>query len=127
VLGEFTGEEKTYGGLNLPRGDRGPLVVVGETRGLCGDALENVVHERVHDRHRLAGDASVGVDLLEDLVDVDSVALLPALLLLLVSLGDVLLGFAGLLGGLAAGFRCHSTETSEMKSRTERIAGALNL
>jgi hypothetical protein len=52
---------------------------------LTGDALENVVDERVHDRHGLGGDSSVGVDLLEDTVDVDGVSLLAGLSALLVS------------------------------------------
>ena len=102
VLGQLTGEEQTDGGLDLPRGNGGPLVVVSQTAGLGGDALEDVVHERVHDAHRLGGDASVGVDLLEDLVDVDGVGLLPlVLLLLLVALGDGLGGLAGLLGSFS--------------------------
>ena len=49
VLGQFTGEEEPDGGLDLPRGDGGPLVVVSQTAGLSGDSLEDVVHERVHD------------------------------------------------------------------------------
>ncbi|KAF4527836.1 hypothetical protein B566_EDAN014637 [Ephemera danica] len=62
---------------------------VGQTAGFGGDTLEDVVDESVHDAHGLAGDSGVGVDLLQHLVDVDSVALLPALpLALLVGLGD---------------------------------------
>ena len=38
-----------------------------------GDLLEDVVDERVHDGHRLGGDAGVRVHLLQDLVDVDLV------------------------------------------------------
>jgi hypothetical protein len=34
------------------------------------DAFEDVVDERVEDEHGFVGDPSVGVDLLEDLVDV---------------------------------------------------------
>ena len=102
VLGEFTGEEEPDGGLDFPGGDGGPLVVVGETGGLGGDALEDVVDEGVHDGHGLGADASVGVDLLEDLVDVDGVRFLPPLALLLaISLGDGLGGLAGLLGSLS--------------------------
>ena len=50
---------------------------------LGSDTLEDVVHERVHDAHGLAGDASVRVDLLQHLVDVDRIALLAGLPLLL--------------------------------------------
>jgi len=79
VLGELTGEEEADGGLDLPAGDGGALVVVRQAARLGGDALEDVVDERVHDAHRLGGDAGVGVHLLQHLVDVDGVRLLPAL------------------------------------------------
>ena len=65
-----------------------------QTRGFTGDALKDVVDEGVHDAHGLGGDAGVGVDLLQHLVDVDGVALLPGLSALLAALG----------GGLADGF-----------------------
>ena len=101
VLGQLTGEEKTDSRLDLPGGDGGPLVVVGQAGSFSSNALKDVVDEAVHDGHGLSGDASVGMNLLEHLVDVDAVALLPALLLLLVSLGDVLLGLTGLLRRLS--------------------------
>ena len=53
-------------GLDLSGGDGGLLVVCGELGGLGGDTLEDVVDERVQDRHGTVGDTSVGVDLLED-------------------------------------------------------------
>ena len=91
VLGELTGEHEPDGGLDLPGGEGCLLVVLGKLSGLSGDALEDVVDERVHDGHTLLGDSSVGVDLLEDLVDVRGVGL------------DALLGLlsSGLLGGLS--------------------------
>ena len=101
VLGQLTGQKETDGGLDLPGGDGGPPVVVGQTACLCCNALEDVVHEGVHDGHGLAADASVGVHLLQHLVDVDGVALPPPLPALLVS-GP--LGFRlgrGLLGSFA--------------------------
>lgn len=107
MLGKLTRKEKADSRLNLPRGDGGSLVVMSKAGCLSSDALEDVVDEAVHDRHGLSGDASVGVNLLQNLVDVDSVALLPALLLLLIPLGDVLLGLPGLLRSLASSFRCH--------------------
>jgi len=101
VLGQLTGEQEPHSGLDLPGGDGGPLVVVGQAGGLSGDPLEDVVDKGVHDAHGLGGDAGVGVHLLQDLVDVDGIRLLPPLLaLLLVTLGDGLLGLARLLGGL---------------------------
>jgi len=64
VLGQFTGQEKTDSSLDVSARDGAALVVMRQTRGFCGDALEDVVDERVHDAHGLAGDASVGVHLM---------------------------------------------------------------
>ena len=107
VLGQLSGEEETDSGLDLPGGDGGATVVVGETAGLSSDTLEDVVHEGVHDGHGFAGDTSVGVDLLQHLVDVDRVGFPPPPALLLVSgtLGLSLGG--GLLGSLGCGFGWH--------------------
>ena len=101
VLGQLSGQEETDGGLDLARGDGGPLVVVSQTASLGGDALEDVVDEGVHDGHGLGGHSGVGVHLLQHLVDLDGVGFLPLLLALLVTLGDVLLGLTGLLGSLS--------------------------
>ena len=79
VLAQLAGQVKADGGLDFTAGDGMLLVVVGQSGRLGGNALEDVVHERVHDAHGLAGDARVGVDLLQDLVDVDGVALLAGL------------------------------------------------
>ena len=97
MLGELTGEDEAHGGLDLAGGHGGLLVVAGELGRLGGDLLEDVVDEGVHDGHGLGGDAGVGVDLLENLVDVDLVGLGLGLLGLGAALGDGLLG--GLLGG----------------------------
>ena len=107
VLGQFTGEEEPDGGLDLPGGDGGPLVVVGQAGRFGGDTFEDIVDEGVHDAHGLGRDSGVGVDLLQHLVDVDGVGFFPFLGPLLVVLGDVLLGFAGLLGSLSGGFGGH--------------------
>ena len=102
VLGQLSGQEEPDGGLDLPGGDGGPLVVVGQTGGLGGDPGEDVVNEGVHDGHGLGGDTGVGVHLLQHLVDVDGVRLLPLLVpLFLVSLSNGLGGLAGLLGSLS--------------------------
>ena len=108
VLGQLSGKEEPDSGLDLPGGDGGPLVVVGQAGSLSSDPLEDVIDEGVHDAHGLGGDTSVGVDLLQNLVDVDGIRLLPLLFaLLLVSLGDGFLGLARLLGGLSGGFGWH--------------------
>jgi len=101
VLGELTGQQKPDSSLDLPGGQGGTPVVVGQTRGLGSDALKDVVHKGVHDGHRLAADASVGVHLLQDLVDVDGIAFPPPLPALLVSTALGLRLGGGLLGSFA--------------------------
>ena len=90
VFGQLTGQEEPDSSLDLPGGDGGPLVVVGKTAGLGGDALKEIIDKRVHDAHGLGRNTSVRMHLLEDLVDVDGVGFLPLLVLLglLVSLGN---------------------------------------
>ena len=77
VFGEFTRQQQSDGGLDLPTGDGGLPVVVGQTGCLGSDALEDVVDEAVHDRHGAAGDTGVRVDLLHHLVDVNGVRFPP--------------------------------------------------
>ena len=101
MLGQFTGEEEPDGGLDLPGGDGGPLVVVGQTGSLSSDTFKDIVDEGVHDAHGLGGDTSVGVDLFQDLVDVDGIGLLALVAAFLAVLGNSLGGFAGLLGSLS--------------------------
>ena len=98
MLGQLTGEDEAHGGLDLSGGQGGLVVVAGQLGRLGGNLLEHVVHERVHDRHGLFGDADVTVDLLQHLVDVGGVAF-DALLAAL--LGTILEG--GLLGRLLGG------------------------
>ena len=107
VLGQLSGEEETDGGLDLSGGDGGPAVVVSQTASLGGDTLEDVVDEGVHDAHGLAGDTSVGVNLLQHLVDVDAVGFPPPPfpLLLAATCGLGLAG--GLLGSLGRCFGWH--------------------
>ena len=107
VLGQFSGEKQPDGGLYFPGRDGGPLVVVCKARSLAGDTFKDVVNERVHDGHRLAGNTSVGMDLFQDLVDVDRIRLAPLLALLFISFRDALLGLTGLLRSLSRCFGCH--------------------
>ncbi|CAH3162158.1 unnamed protein product, partial [Porites lobata] len=60
---QFTGQKQPDGGLDLARAD------LGKAGSFGGDALEDVVDERVHDAHGFAGDTSVRVNLLQHLVD----------------------------------------------------------
>jgi hypothetical protein len=81
MLGQFSRQEKADSSLNLPRGDGGPgkktiniwftnhtttppLVVVGQLARLGSNPLEEVVNERVHDRHGFGRHPSVRMHLL---------------------------------------------------------------
>jgi len=75
VLGKLTGEEQADGRLDLAGREGALLVVAGQAGGLKGEALEDVVDERVQDGHSALGDAGVGVNLLQHLVDVGAVLL----------------------------------------------------
>ena len=104
VLGQLTREQEADGSLDLAGREGALLVVAGQTAGLKGKALEDIVDERVQDGHTALGDASVGVHLLEHLVDVRAVGLYS----LLVALSSS----ACLLGGLSSflsdsGGLCH--------------------
>lgn len=94
MLGKLTGEDEADRGLDLSGRDGGLLVVGGKLGSLRSDTLENVVDERVQDGHGAVGDTSVGVDLLEDLVNVRRVSLLAGLgaLLLVARSGSLLAG-----------------------------------
>jgi hypothetical protein len=99
VLGELSGEEESDSGLDLSGGEGGLLAVARQAGGLKSQALEDVVDEGVQDGHTSLGDASVGVNLLQHLVDVRRVGLN---LLVLSAAG----GFLGGLCGLLANCRC---------------------
>ena len=102
MLGELSWQKEPDSGLDFSGGDGGPLVIVSKLAGLSSDPLEKVVDKGVHDAHGLGGDTSVGVHLLQHLVDVDGIGLLPlSLPLLLVSLGNLLGGLARLGGSLS--------------------------
>jgi hypothetical protein len=106
VLGQLAREDEADGCLDLARGDGRLLVVGGELGSLGSDTLEDVVDEGVQDGHGTVGDTSVGVDLLQDLVDVGGVGLLAGLgPLLLVARGRGLLASILLLRGLGGGSR----------------------
>ena len=88
------------------------LVVSHQLGGLEGDLLEDIVDERVHDVHASLGDSSLGVDLLEDSVDVDGEGFGSSLLLFVVSSfsGNFLagvLGSGGSFGGSGGFLRGH--------------------
>ena len=117
VLGQLSGQDQTDGGLDFPAGDGGTLVVVGKTGSFTGNTLEDIVDEGVHDAHSFAGDTSVGVDLLQDLVDVDGItltSLLPA-----ASFSCWLGGLSSLLGAFGTDLGWHDANwsSSELNGR----------
>jgi hypothetical protein len=89
VLGELPRQDQPDCSLDFARGDGRLLVVPGQLGCLSGQLLKDVVNEGVQDADGLAADASVGVDLLEHLVDVDLEGL-HSLLGLLLALGALL-------------------------------------
>lgn len=100
MLAQLSGKDQPHARLDLPARDRRLLVVARQLGRLAGDPLKDIVDERVQDGHGLVGDPRVGVDLLEDLVDVGRVGLGSLLVaLLLVALGLGSLGGRRLLGG----------------------------
>ena len=107
VFGQFTREEEPDGSLDLPGGDGGPLVVVGQAGSFSSDTFKDIVDKGVHDAHGLGGDTSVGVDLFQHLVDVDGVGLLALVTAFLSVLGDSLGGLSRFLGSFSGGFGRH--------------------
>ena len=57
--------------MDLPEGDGGPLVVVGQFGSLDSNTVKKIVDKEVHDVHGLLADSDFGVDLLQNLVDVE--------------------------------------------------------
>ena len=79
MLGQLSRQVKSHSCLDFPARDGVFLVVVSQPGGLGGNTLKNVIDEGIHDAHGLGRDASVRVNLLQDLVDVDGVTLLAGL------------------------------------------------
>ena len=121
MFGQFTGQKQPDGGLDLAGADGRLLVVVGKAGSFGGDALEDVVDKRIHDAHGFAGDTSVRMNLLQHLVDVDSIAFLslsPSLLLPV----DCRL-FTGLLLAFLSNwsFWCHLLKLANANERSFKI------
>ena len=111
VFGQFTGQKQPDGGLDLARADGRFLVVVRKAGSFGGDAFEDVVDERVHDAHGFTGDTSVRVNLLQHLVDVDSIAFLSLSPSLLLSFSPGLYLSGSLLAFLSCYFGCHVSKS----------------
>ena len=118
MLRQFSGKQQAHRRLDFAAGDRRATVVMRQTRCLGSDALEYVVDKTVHYRHGFAADARVRVDLLENLVDVNGVALPSSSLLLLIAGANGLRLAGRLLGSLARGFRWHDADADSYKNDT---------
>lgn len=81
MLGPFFGQEQTNRCLHFARRQLFGLVVVGQFGRLVRNIVEDAQHKCVHDAHGLAGHISIGMNLLQQLVDVDVVRLTALLLL----------------------------------------------
>ena len=64
VLCQFTGQQKSDGGLDLAGANGWLLVVVSQAGWLDSYTFEDVVNKRVHNAHGFAWDAGIGVNLL---------------------------------------------------------------
>jgi len=60
-----------------------------QPRSLSGNTFENVIDETVHDAHSFRTDSCIGMDLLQNLIDVNGIALIP-LRFFLLSLFEIL-------------------------------------
>ena len=57
--------------MDLAAGERSFSIVSNQFTALCGQSIERVIDEGVHDVHGLLADTDFGVDLFEDLVDIE--------------------------------------------------------
>ena len=77
MLREFSWQQKTNGSLHFARRNGPLLIVMRQSWRFASNSFEDIVHERIHDAHRLARDTNIGMDLFQNFVDVDTVSLLP--------------------------------------------------
>ena len=68
---QLSGKDELDCWLDFPWWESSSLVESNQLWSFSGDSVEGVVDEWVHDVHGFLGDSNVGVDLLEDFVDVD--------------------------------------------------------
>jgi hypothetical protein len=113
MLGKLARKHEADSSLNLAAAEGGLLVVSGKLAGFRCNALKDVVDEGVHDGHALLGDSSIGVDLLQHLVNVRAVRLGTLAALLGVA------GFLGRLGALLGRCLGHNCEWVWVKSKRD--------
>ena len=110
VFGQFTRKHEADGRLNLATAQRSLLVVRRELSSLRGNAFKDIVNKRVHDRHALLGNTRVGVNLLQDLVNVRRVRFRTLLVLRRLASGRLLWSLCGGLLGWCLGHGCERKE-----------------
>ena len=77
MLGELTREAEPDSCLNLAGGNSAPLVGTRKNPSLSSETIKDILGHVLENGHSLGGNTSIGVDLLENLVNVSSVGLLP--------------------------------------------------
>ena len=70
MFGELTWKEKFDGRLNFPGGQSASPVVSDQLGRFGGEPVKSIINKGVHNVHGFLRDSDLGVDLLEDLVDV---------------------------------------------------------
>ena len=114
VLGQFSWKQKTNSSLDLTRRNGGLLVLESQSGSFRSDTFEDIVDERVHDAHGFRRNTDIGVNLLQNIVDVSGVALSSLSLTFLFAsssnlstfLSGSLLSFLGHFWGLFSSFWC---------------------
>ena len=125
MFGELTRKPETNSSLNFPTSNGRFLVVLGKTRSLSSNSLEDVVDKGVHDAHSFTRDTGLGMYLLQNLVDIDRIALLSVLSSLLLICRNLRFGGSFFLAFLACNFAGHVEITNlllslELENRIEQ-------
>ncbi|GIY97453.1 hypothetical protein CEXT_359141 [Caerostris extrusa] len=76
---KFSWQQQTNGCLYFSACNSGTLVVMSKTRGFGSKTFEYIVHKAVHNRHSFTGNTGIGMNLLQNLVDVNTETFLPLL------------------------------------------------
>ena len=106
MLGKLSWKDQSDSSLDLSACDGGSLVVVSQSGCLSCDSLKHIIDKAVHDAHGFARNSSVRMNLLENLVDIDTIALLPPSFPFLVSSSGCF-SLSCFLGSLTANFWWH--------------------
>ena len=94
MFGQLTRKDQPDSGLDIPGGDCGSLIFVSQFGSLGSNTFKKIIDKGVHDAHGLAGDTGIGMDLLQHLVDVDSIRLFTLMFAFLAVFGNGLGGLS---------------------------------